>query len=852
MAIIEYGGGFDGAKFKKYLEDAKKHGRELGGRTVMDERAVLFGNLDVFEKITSAMENEGELYLHVSASFTERDLPVEVLLAYSTDYITMLMAAFEQDEYYAYAEVHYARLKGYVDVKGKEHDRLDHIHFGIPNINLLTGDRLEPGGFIQHNFTYLDAIQETLNEKYGLVSPKDRSRDKIGDVEIIKRSRLENFKKGKISATRKSLLALIETGVVKSYAEFQIRLTEIGQVKIVNAGKQNEYLGVLPAGEKKFINLRDVEFRKAFFDLSAEERSARIEAPGEKRVGVGKRTSAETAEILADWRTRRSLEEKYLNSGSKLYKRYQTMSTEEKAAYLKQCVGKFYQRASHDNLDDRRAKRGRPTKTLDADDKISSQQDFEKNRGVATSRTIHSVQSMHASGLNSNSRNDKGLLQGPDAEGLDPRRASPSRTPRRDVGPRRGGNINPQTGRKVDSAIAQRLRDTLEGLQASAGNELVDIKEIKLQLPAERLLNNLSRSHAAKPKQYIISQAADGSARIRHVDSQHNFNVADFLTKHMHMPWIEAEAYLRASMNAEIHNSLSVGMPLPSPSLWRQFQIESEAGAPLEKARKTAALASRRTAHTQQKKLARTHYAAMRATIRADKLSSSSERKARLSIVAMRRVKDEDALRAQAKIDRDEARKNETYRQRYLSFLHARATAGDETALGELRSQRESPTPRRSAQHGFSSEDNGRAVLPKGMQHQVSKNGDVVYFSKDGEILRDYGQTVVVVDQTDDGLLLGLRLAQAKFGKKISSHGSDKFIDRSCYLAAKHGLVIQFKNPEHQARYEKYRDEIVRLTQAKNGWPRTKMPMEVAKPSQQFRAKLDALSNQIVGAKAGR
>ena len=45
---IEYGGGTGG--IRKYLEDAKKHGRELGGRDVMDERIVLEGNLEITDR----------------------------------------------------------------------------------------------------------------------------------------------------------------------------------------------------------------------------------------------------------------------------------------------------------------------------------------------------------------------------------------------------------------------------------------------------------------------------------------------------------------------------------------------------------------------------------------------------------------------------------------------------------------------------------------------------------------------------------------------------------------------------------------------------------------------------------
>lgn len=144
------------------------------------------------------------------------------------------------------------------------------------------------------------------------------------------------------------------------------------------------------------------------------------------------------------------------------------------------------------------------------------------------------------------------------------------------------------TGRTSDTATAQMLRDEQEAQRQETGGQQATIKEIKTRLDAQRLLADLAVSHLLRPEDYVISQGADGGARIRHRGGHHgdakdqkiNYNVSDFLTKHMHLNWSEAKQYLDQSYERQKN-----GVPLqqvPSkarPDLWAEFKAEQIADA---------------------------------------------------------------------------------------------------------------------------------------------------------------------------------------------------------------------------------------------------------------------------------
>lgn len=67
--------------------------------------------------------------------------------------------------------------------------RKPHIHIVIPKVNLITEKFLNPVGDVTkgHTIEQLDAIQEFINNKYNLDSPKDYPRKDADYGKIISR-----------------------------------------------------------------------------------------------------------------------------------------------------------------------------------------------------------------------------------------------------------------------------------------------------------------------------------------------------------------------------------------------------------------------------------------------------------------------------------------------------------------------------------------------------------------------------------------------------------------------------------------------------------------------------------------
>lgn len=85
------------------------------------------------------------------------------------------MNAYHPDEYSFYAEAHLPKIRhiGIIALVNLL-KRKPHIHIVIPKVNLITEKFLNPVGDVTkgHTIEQLDAIQEFINNKYNLDSPK--------------------------------------------------------------------------------------------------------------------------------------------------------------------------------------------------------------------------------------------------------------------------------------------------------------------------------------------------------------------------------------------------------------------------------------------------------------------------------------------------------------------------------------------------------------------------------------------------------------------------------------------------------------------------------------------------------
>lgn len=356
--LIRPSGRHDGVK--EYLEEGQKLGREHT-RDELDERVVLAGDLDLTNAVIQAIDAppKVERYLSITLSFKEDHVDRETLLQIARDFEAFALHAYRPDEYCFYAEAHLPRIKSYVDKStGELVERKPHIHIVIPKHNLISGQALRPFGFEKHNLHFIDAFQEHTNARYGLASPKDNRRTLLTDAsEMISRYRGDLFRANSRELKEQILDAMLDRQI-ESHADFMALLHEHGAVRMRNAGRDDAYPNVKPAGADKGVNLKEYVFTPEFIELPTAEKLQALSADAADRYEAGvakRRTPDDIAAVLDEWYTSRARELKYLNSGSRLYQQYQESSPHDRQLMLADLERGFYAqhlKAHHDRADD--------------------------------------------------------------------------------------------------------------------------------------------------------------------------------------------------------------------------------------------------------------------------------------------------------------------------------------------------------------------------------------------------------------------------------------------------------------------------------------------------------------------
>ncbi|WP_233217501.1 LPD7 domain-containing protein [Trinickia dabaoshanensis] len=356
--LIRPSGHHDGVK--EYLEDGRKVGRELG-RDDLDERVVLAGDLDLTDAVIQSIDAAPNVdrYLSITLSFKEDHVDRETLFQIARDFEAFALHAYRPDEYCFYAEAHLPRVKSYLDKSsGELVERKPHIHVVIPKRNLISGQTLRPFGFDKQNLHFIDAFQEHTNAKYGLASPKDNRRTLLTDAsEMISRYRGDLFRANSRELKEKILDSILDRQI-ESYADFIALLREHGSVRMRNAGRDDAYPNVRPAGADKGVNLKDTVFTPEFIELTTVEKLQALSADAADRYEAGvakRRTPDDITAVLDEWYASRARELKYLNSGGRLYQQYQESSPNDRELMLAELERGFYAqhlKAHHDRADD--------------------------------------------------------------------------------------------------------------------------------------------------------------------------------------------------------------------------------------------------------------------------------------------------------------------------------------------------------------------------------------------------------------------------------------------------------------------------------------------------------------------
>lgn len=355
--LIRIRGYHDG--IKAYLEEGQKQDREFG-RDEMDERVVLAGDLALTNDIIQSMDTEAERYINVTLSFKEDEVSRDVLAEIVREFEAFAFAAYRPDEYNFYAEAHVPRLKSYADRRsGELVERKVHLHVVIPAVNLLTGRRLEPFGKVDRHHRFLEAFQEHINAKYGLASPKDNRRVQFTDAsEMISRYKGDVFEPMNRELKAAILEALVSRDITR-YEDFRALLTEFGETRTRNAGREGEYENVKPPGAAKGVNLKEFVFSREFIELDAGGKRAALDHNVHAEhiePGVPRATPRIYVDALAEWNDTLAREIKYLNSGSSFYKTYHAASPAEQRRILDHREKRFYDVAGGLNERTRRSR----------------------------------------------------------------------------------------------------------------------------------------------------------------------------------------------------------------------------------------------------------------------------------------------------------------------------------------------------------------------------------------------------------------------------------------------------------------------------------------------------------------
>ncbi|HHF3400447.1 TPA: LPD7 domain-containing protein [Haemophilus influenzae] len=577
--IVEIGGGNSG--IAEYLEKGLKQGR-IFSRDELDHRVVLDGDLELTNKIINSIEDNGqERYLHITLSFREDDISNDLLQSVTAEYKSLLMSAYNDDEYNFYAEAHLPKIQSIEDSKtGKMIERKPHIHIVIPERNLLTGNKLLPTGYTDtvnvKNIPYLDSIQEYINYKYNLESPKDFMREGgHHSANVLSRIKGDFFGE-KQSKFKAQLVDEISSGKINTLESFQRRLSDFGEVKIRNKGKANQYFAVKLAEDKKFTNLNHPVFSEKAIVTKALPKA-----------------DIDTIQVrLSEWQNRVSKEIKFVDFATPTFRqKYAKADLDEKAQLLIEREQTYERKHRQGSSLDRTNRRKRNNQSNVAH--LNSRQSKPITRAAVG---VSSMQSgVVVRGATQRGTRTQSLLSKNELNHLRNGEPSINSSLRRNDSSRRRGNargridvkppISSRSYNQITSGVPKQsyqknifdksiesrsyitpfehyletVGNTVRIVKFSDSNalshlayktldsqvkqaEMAQYAEIRRNIEPVAFLNQLEKIYAVDPKNHKISYAKDGSPRFN--VGKRNLNASDFLTKHLNLQWQEAKSVL--------------------------------------------------------------------------------------------------------------------------------------------------------------------------------------------------------------------------------------------------------------------------------------------------------------------
>lgn len=532
--LSRIGGGNSGIVY--YLETGQKQGRELG-RDDLDYRLCLDGNIEQLDLIIDSIPDKGqERYLHISLSFHENHVNEETLKAVCEEYKTLLMNAYDKDEYCFYAEAHIPKVKNVVDEKtGVLIERKPHIHIVIPRKNMETGKALNPVGDMTKGSTIknLDSIQEHINNKFNLASPKDGVR--VSDqnhANVLSRMKGDLFSEAK-SEFKKTLISDIESKNIKSEKDFLTHLSQFGEVKTYNQGKSNQYYGVKLPNETKFTRLKSPLFSKQFIET--------------RTIPLIKPTPKQIEKDLSEWCNKTSHEIKHIHpAGEKLRKTYAKLNDNDKAEMLLTLRNQYNERHN-----------------IEREPRENIHGQLQRGRNSQRSFTFHTQRTQSRSAPQRlSSLQERNMVYELRGYGQRTTQQSNPILPSNERGAikneqsgqyHRGGMRRAPDSRGGRGRITNPIQQTLAKLESKPSeNDLMLMRDIRKTIEPERFLSYCVSKYNIDPELHKITFAKDNSPRFN--VGKLNLNASDFLTKHLGLSWEDAKIDLLSVNEAQQKN----------------------------------------------------------------------------------------------------------------------------------------------------------------------------------------------------------------------------------------------------------------------------------------------------------
>lgn len=520
-----------------YLINGTKSDREQT-RDELDNRVCIDGNISITENIIKNLNDDGRTknYLHITLSFSERDLDENKITEAYNDYKKSLMSAYSDDEFNVYAEIHFPKVKSYKDRKtGEIIERLPHVHMVIPQKNLLTDKALDPFGRYNDNIKYHDSIQESVNRKHGLISPYDNQRvfGHVDKSDFISRYKGDTFK-GANADFKAKLFEDINNKNIKTLTDFKSELSNYGEVSTGKKGQPDEYFQVKLVGQTKNIRLKESCFKAGYI----EQRELKREKPSDREVLA----------TLSEWKHTRSHEMKHIHPASpKVRKEYYSLKAADREEFLNDRRNDFTTRfrSGRTRTDGKRGANnirqgGRATNRELGIARNGGQKFTDQANGLPNlpQRNVDGTGSRQQTSAQS-------VLQSNEHNNLEFRGTDRDNKLRRSDDRGRGGR-----GRVNVQGSQNSYAENLYLKTKNSPEQINKFKEIRKNLDPNRVLNHFEKSHGLVRDNYKITKARDGSPRIKVGNT--SYNVSDFCTKHMSQDWQSTSNFLKSEYKKQL------------------------------------------------------------------------------------------------------------------------------------------------------------------------------------------------------------------------------------------------------------------------------------------------------------